>query len=107
MHILSKENTLKLTVENESLFCSCSMPNFSLAPALDVLCTGSYPRLPSCIRDNLVPPSPLTGPEADAALSLLTVAIRRRLLWEQIPPQMTVSSLGELAHYTHMSLYQG
>jgi mediator of RNA polymerase II transcription subunit 14 len=74
------------------LLLAC-MPNFSLAPALDVLCTGSYPRLPSCIRDNLVPPSPLTGPEADAALSLLTVAIRRRLLWEQIPPQMTVRSL--------------
>ena len=81
------------------------MPNFSLAPALDVLCTGSYPRLPSCIRDNIVPPSPLTGPEADAALSLLTVAIRRRLLCEQIPPQMTVRSLGEFAHYIHMYSY--
>ncbi|CAI8009476.1 Mediator of RNA polymerase II transcription subunit 14 [Geodia barretti] len=86
------------------------MPNFSLAPALDVLCTGSYPRLPSCIRDNIVPPSPLTGPEADAALSLLTVAIRRRLLCEQIPPQMTVRSLEkgivvfEIPHEFRLSL---
>ena len=72
-----------------------SMPNFSLAPALDVLCTGSYPRLPSCIRDNIVPPSPLSGDEAGHALSLLTVAIRRRLLVEDIPPQMSVKSVGE------------
>ena len=73
------------------------MPNFSLAPALDVLCTGSYPRLPSCIRDNIVPPSPLSGDEAGHALSLLTVAIRRRLLVEDIPPQMSVKSVGESA----------
>ena len=71
------------------------MPNFSLAPALDILCTGSYPRLPSCIRDNIVPPSPLSGCEAEAALSLLTVATRRRLLSEQLPPQMAVRSIGE------------
>ena len=66
------------------------MPNFSLAPALDVLCTGSYPRLPSCIHDNIVPPSPLCGSEAESALSLLTVPVRRRLLTENIPSQMTV-----------------
>ena len=71
-----------------------SMPNFSLAPALDVLCTGSYPRLPSCIRDNIVPPSPLSGSEAESALALLTVAVRRRLLSEDIPPQMAVRSIG-------------
>lgn len=70
------------------------MPNFSLAPALDVLCTGSYPRLPSCINDNIIPPSPLSGREAESALCLLTVAVRRRLLTEATPPQMTVVSLG-------------
>lgn len=77
------------------------MPNFSLAPALDVLCTGSYPRLPSCIHDNIIPPSPLSGSEAESALSQLTVAVRRRLLTEDIPAQMTVVSLGR-GHHVYM-----
>lgn len=76
------------------MLCVCSMPNFSLAPAMDVLCTGSYPRLPSCIHDNIIPPSPLSGSEAESALDELTVAVRRRLLTEDIPAQMTVISLG-------------
>lgn len=79
---------------DSDIISTCSMPNFSLAPALDVLCTGSYPRLPSCIHDNIIPPSPLSGKEAESALSLLTVAVRRRLLTEAIPPQMTVVNLG-------------
>ena len=70
------------------------MPNFSLAPALDVLCTGTYPRLPSCIHDNIVPPTPLSGSDGEAALALLTVTIRRRLLSEQIPSQMIIRSIG-------------
>ena len=78
-----------------SAFRSPSMPNFSLAPALDVLCSGSYPRLPSCIRDNIVPPSPLTGSDAESALDLLTVSVRRRLLSEELPQQMAVSSIGD------------
>lgn len=71
-----------------------SASNFSLAPALDVLGTGSYPRLPTCIKDKVVPLPPLTSDEQTQAFSLITCAIRARLLKESIPADMTVSSIG-------------
>ncbi len=74
---------------------SCSAPNFSLAPALDVLITGSYPRLPLCIRDRIIPLPPLDGEETQQAHTLLNCAIRRRLLRETIPERMKVVSIGQ------------
>ena len=73
----------------------CSAPNFSLAPALDVLITGSYPRLPTCIRERIIPLPGLEEGERQQAHTLLDCAIRRRLLRETIPENMVVSSIGK------------
>ncbi|XP_064393727.1 mediator of RNA polymerase II transcription subunit 14-like isoform X2 [Halichondria panicea] len=70
-------------------------PNFTLAPAVDVLTTGSYPRLPTCVRDKIVPLPPLTADQSQEAFYLIDCAIRCRLLVEQIPLSMKVKSIGQ------------
>lgn len=72
-----------------------STPNFTLAPAVDVLTTGAYPRLPACVRDKIVPLPPLTGDQSQEAFYLIDCAVRRRLLGEQIPLTMKVKSIGK------------
>jgi len=73
-----------------------SLPNFSLAPAIDVLTTGTYPRLPTCIKDKVVPLPPLTEAEEKDAAELLNFAIRHRLPAENIPDSMLVTYIGML-----------
>jgi len=73
---------------------SCSTPNFSLAPALDVLGSGSYPRLPTCIRDRIVDAPPLSPEEQLGAFSLLDCTVRRRLMHESIPQALRVTRIG-------------
>ena len=89
----------QICIQYPLFFCACasSMPNFSLAPALDVLSTGTYPRLPTSIKERLIPPLPLTDSEKASAYSLIDMAIRRRLVSEVVPPNMTVRSIGESA----------
>lgn len=72
-----------------------SAPNFSLAPALDVLTTGTYPRLPTCIKDRILPLPPLKEEEEKQAFSLINCTIRRRLLREKVPDRMAVTFIGE------------
>ena len=72
-----------------------STPNFSLAPALDVLTTGSYPRLPTSIKERIIPLSPLKEEEQQQAFSLISCAIRRRLLKERVPERMKAVFIGE------------
>ena len=36
------------------------LPNFHLPAAVEVLTTGTYNRLPACIREKIVPPDPIT-----------------------------------------------
>ena len=81
-----------------------STPNFSLAPALDVLSTGTYPRLPTCIKERIIPPLPLTDGEKTMAYSLIDVAIRRRLVTETVPSNMTVESICESSLSLFLSL---
>uniref|UniRef100_K1QM83 Mediator of RNA polymerase II transcription subunit 14 n=1 Tax=Magallana gigas TaxID=29159 RepID=K1QM83_MAGGI len=50
------------------------LPTFSLPCAIDVLTLGSYPRLPSCIRDKIVPPDAITPAEKRQTLQRLTQA---------------------------------
>ena len=65
-----------------------SMPYCSLAMALDVLSTGTYPRLPLAIKERIVLPPPLTQEEQAIAFGMLEGAIRRRLLKEGVPETM-------------------
>ena len=80
---------------NYNNIISSSTPNFSLAPALDVLSTGMYPRLPTCIKDKILVLPPLEGSEEREAHQLINCAIRRRLASEHIPENMTVTSISK------------
>ena len=63
---------------------------------MDVLISGTYPRLPTCIKDRVVPLPPLTEGEEKDARRLLNCAIRHRLLAENIPVAMKVTAIGEI-----------
>ena len=77
----------------------CRMPNLSLAPAIDVMTTGSYPRLPTCIRDRIIPPAPLSVSEKKLAYELLEEVIRFSLTRENLPECMQVTSISTFNHY--------
>ncbi|CAH1798713.1 unnamed protein product [Owenia fusiformis] len=63
------------------------LPNFSLPCAIDVLTTGSYPRLPNCIRDKIVPPDGITPKEKRETLLRLNQIIQHRLVTTDMPEQ--------------------
>ncbi|XP_074645605.1 mediator of RNA polymerase II transcription subunit 14-like isoform X2 [Tubulanus polymorphus] len=64
------------------------LPNFSLPCAIDVLVTGSYPRLPTCIREKIVPPDPITAVQKHTTLKRLGQIIQHRLVTCDLPPQL-------------------
>uniref|UniRef100_A0A4W3I7T9 Mediator of RNA polymerase II transcription subunit 14 n=1 Tax=Callorhinchus milii TaxID=7868 RepID=A0A4W3I7T9_CALMI len=64
------------------------LPSFAIPFAIDVLTTGSYPRLPSCIRDKIIPPNPITKNEKLATLHQLNQILRHRLVTTDLPPQL-------------------
>ena len=66
---------------------SLSLPNFSLAGAIDVLTLGKYPRLPTCIRDNIVPMPPLSHEENVIVCRQLEHIIQQRLAISHLPQQ--------------------
>jgi mediator of RNA polymerase II transcription subunit 14 len=64
--------------------------NHDLLTSLDVLTTGSYRRLPSCIKKLIVPPTPLSDTEILQILADMEDAIRYRLrMFEIIPVEMS------------------
>ncbi|XP_052229673.1 mediator of RNA polymerase II transcription subunit 14-like [Dreissena polymorpha] len=64
------------------------LPNFSLPCAIDVLTLGTYPRLPTCIREKIVPPDPITPNEKKKVLQQLKQVIQYRLVSCELPQQM-------------------
>ncbi|XP_028847493.1 mediator of RNA polymerase II transcription subunit 14 isoform X1 [Denticeps clupeoides] len=64
------------------------LPSFAIPFAIDVLTTGSYPRLPTCIRDKIIPPDPITKSEKQATLNQLNQILRHRLVTTDLPPQL-------------------
>ncbi|KAM9709736.1 mediator of RNA polymerase II transcription subunit 14 isoform 1-T1 [Menidia menidia] len=64
------------------------LPSFAIPFAIDVLTTGSYPRLPTCIRDKIIPPDPITKVEKQTTLSQLNQILRHRLVTTDLPPQL-------------------
>uniref|UniRef100_A0A8D3CKB2 Mediator of RNA polymerase II transcription subunit 14 n=1 Tax=Scophthalmus maximus TaxID=52904 RepID=A0A8D3CKB2_SCOMX len=64
------------------------LPSFAIPFAIDVLTTGSYPRLPTCIRDKIIPPDPITKNEKQTTLSQLNQILRHRLVTTDLPPQL-------------------
>uniref|UniRef100_A0A3B3C8C1 Mediator of RNA polymerase II transcription subunit 14 n=1 Tax=Oryzias melastigma TaxID=30732 RepID=A0A3B3C8C1_ORYME len=64
------------------------LPSFAIPFAIDVLTTGSYPRLPTCIRDKIIPPDPITKSEKQTTLRQLNQILRHRLVTTDLPPQL-------------------
>jgi mediator of RNA polymerase II transcription subunit 14 len=64
------------------------LPSFQLPSAVEVLTSGTYTRLPACIRDKIVPPDPITGEEKKVTLLRLNHIIQQRLVSSQLPKQM-------------------
>ena len=69
---------------------SCpSFPVFGLQTAVDVLVTGTYPRLPQCIQDKIIPSLTLKDKEKEDTIDRLgdlvpnfTTCFRHRFLSE-------------------------
>lgn len=64
------------------------LPSFQLLAAVEVLTLGTYSRLPSCIRDRLVPPEPIRNVDKRSALLRLNHIIQQRLVASELPLQM-------------------
>ncbi|XP_025098562.1 mediator of RNA polymerase II transcription subunit 14-like isoform X2 [Pomacea canaliculata] len=77
LHKMSKETLV-----------TARLPSFSLPCAIDVLTTGTYPRLPACIRDKIIPPDPITPVEKKQTLQRLNQVIQYRLVSSDLPRQM-------------------
>lgn len=64
------------------------LPNFHIPAAVEILTTGTYARLPSCIRERIVPPDPITPSEKRQTLLRLNQVIQHRLVTGNLMPQM-------------------
>lgn len=64
------------------------LPNFHIPAAVEVLTTGTYGRLPACIRERIVPPDPITAAEKRNTLQRLNQVIQHRLVTGNLLPQM-------------------
>ncbi|KAK5650997.1 hypothetical protein RI129_002026 [Pyrocoelia pectoralis] len=64
------------------------LPNFHIPAAVEVLTTGTYGRLPACIREKIVPPDPISVTEKRATLLRLNQVIQHRLVTGNLLPQL-------------------
>ncbi|KAJ6633734.1 Mediator of RNA polymerase II transcription subunit 14 [Pseudolycoriella hygida] len=64
------------------------LPNFHIPAAIEILTTGTYSRLPACIRERIVPPDPITASEKKQTLLRLNQVIQHRLVTGNLMPQM-------------------
>ncbi|KAI8975875.1 MED14-domain-containing protein [Trametes punicea] len=60
--------------------------NHDLLTSLDVLTTGTYRRLPACIKELIIPPTPLSDEEVAKTLADVEDAMRFRLRTSEIVP---------------------
>lgn len=64
------------------------LPNFHIPAAVEILTTGTYGRLPSCIKEKIVPPDPITAVEKFQTLQRLNQVIQYRLVTGNLIQQM-------------------
>lgn len=64
------------------------LPSFHIPCAVEVMTLGTYSRLPTCIRDKIVPPDPITPSEKKSTLLRLDQIIQYRLVSTDLPSQM-------------------
>ncbi|KAE8748234.1 hypothetical protein FOCC_FOCC005073, partial [Frankliniella occidentalis] len=71
----------------ETLVNAC-LPDFHIPAAVEILTTGTFGRLPQCIRDRIVPQEPITTTEKANTLLRLNQVIQHRLVTSNVFPQM-------------------
>ncbi|XP_001354245.3 mediator of RNA polymerase II transcription subunit 14 isoform X1 [Drosophila pseudoobscura] len=94
MSFLDKQNML--FVETADMLARMSretlvrarLPNFHIPAAVEVLTTGTYNRLPTCIRERIVPADAITPAEKKQTLLRLNQVIQHRLVTGKLLPQM-------------------
>lgn len=94
MSFLDKQNML--FVETADMLARMSretlvrarLPNFHIPAAVEVLTTGTYNRLPTCIRERIVPADAITPEEKRQTLLRLNQVIQHRLVTGKLLPQM-------------------
>lgn len=64
------------------------LPSFQLPCAVEVLTLGTYSRMPTCVRDRIVPPDPISLEDKRATLARLDHIIEQRLSTSSIHPSM-------------------
>lgn len=64
------------------------LPNFHIPAAIEVLTTGTYNKLPACIKEKIVPADPITPAEEKLTLNRLDQVIQHRLVTGNLIPQM-------------------
>lgn len=64
------------------------LPPFQLPCAVEVLTLGTYSRMPTCVRDKIVPADPITLEEKRATIARLNHIIEQRLSTSSIHPSM-------------------
>ncbi|XP_058460254.1 mediator of RNA polymerase II transcription subunit 14 [Malaya genurostris] len=64
------------------------LPNFHIPAAVEILTSGTYSRLPSIIRERIVPPDPITPLEKRQTLQRLNQVIQHRLVTGNLLPQL-------------------
>eukprot|EP00117_Sycon_ciliatum_P029237 scpid10104/ scgid23340/ Mediator of RNA polymerase II transcription subunit 14; Mediator complex subunit 14 len=90
--------------EKQSMFCASTadqlhhlakgtlvaarLPNFSLPVAVDVLATGTYSRLPACLKDKIIPECPLSPTTDQSTKDNLESIIYQRLLADGLPKEL-------------------
>ncbi|XP_015794906.1 mediator of RNA polymerase II transcription subunit 14 [Tetranychus urticae] len=83
--IETADSLAKMAREN---LVQARLPALQLPAAVEVLTLGSYTRLPTCIRDRIVPPDSITPAEKKATLQRLNQIIQQRLVISNLSPQM-------------------
>lgn len=68
---------------------SARLPNFHIPSAVEVLTTGTFSRLPACIRERIVPPDKITAAEKRETLLQLNRVIQHRLVCSNLISEMS------------------
>lgn len=64
------------------------LPSFQLPCAVEVLTLGTYSRMPTCVRDRILPPDPIALEEKRSTIDRLNHIIEQRLSTASIHPSM-------------------
>lgn len=70
------------------------LPSFQLPCAVEVLTLGTYSRMPTCVRDRIIPPDPISLDDKRATLARLDYIIEQRLSRSEIHPSMRNLRIG-------------